>query len=413
MTRHASAAPAASSACLSDGDNVSDSFTEVTTKSWTSRIAESIKGVLIGFVLVAGACVLLFWNEGRAVQTERSLTEGAAVVVSVDPARVDAANEGKLVHVSGDIKAGSPLTDPDFTVSAAALRLVRNVEMYQWKEERRTETRRNAGGSEETVTTYEYVRDWADHRIDSSRFRRPEGHTNPQMRYAGRNLVAQDATLGAFRPGSNVLQRLPAEQAVPLDPALAEKLRGRIGGPVHVVDGRIHLGENPSRPLIGDLRISFSTTPAGPASIVGRQAGAGFADYPTKAGDRLLLVRAGIHSAEDMFRAAQMENRVLTWILRLAGMLLMVFGFFLILNPLVVVADVVPLLGGILSAGAGIVSLFLTAIIAPVVIAVAWFWHRPLTSIIVLAIGLAVAYGFRQWAARKAAAAATVRPATT
>jgi hypothetical protein len=210
-----------------------------------------------------------------------------------------------------------------------------------------------------------------------------------------------------------VLQRLPAEQAVPLDPALAEKLRGRISGPVHVADGRIYLGENPSRPLIGDLRISFKIAPPGPASIVARQTGVGFADYQTKAGDRLLLVRAGVHSAADMFSAAQWENRVLTWMLRLAGIVAMAFGFFLIFNPLVVVADIVPLLGGVLSAGAGIVSLLLTAIVAPLVIAVAWFWYRPLVSAIVLAVGLAAAYGFRKWAARRALARATTRPATT
>jgi hypothetical protein len=392
---------------------MSDSFTEVTTKSWTSRIGESIKGVLFGLALIIGSCVFLFWNEGRAVQTARSLSEGASVVVDVDPARVDPANDGKLIHVSGDIKVGVPLVDPDFTVSATAIRLVRTAEMYQWKEERRTETRRTAGGGEETITTYEYVRTWSDHRIDSSSFRHSGAHTNPQMRYTARALVAGDAALGAFRPGSNVLQRLPAEQAVPLDPALAEKLRGRISGPVHVADGRIYLGENPSRPLIGDLRISFKIAPPGPASIVARQTGVGFADYQTKAGDRLLLVRAGVHSAADMFSAAQWENRVLTWMLRLAGIVAMAFGFFLIFNPLVVVADIVPLLGGVLSAGAGIVSLLLTAIVAPLVIAVAWFWYRPLVSAIVLAVGLAAAYGFRKWAARRALARATTRPATT
>ncbi len=143
-----------------------DSFTETTTKSWGSRIGESIKGVLFGLVLVVGSCIFLFWNEGRAVQTQRSLTEGASLVVPADPSRVDPANDGKLVHLSGDLKPGAPLTDPDFTVSATALRLARTVEMYQWKEESKSETRKNTGGSEETVTTYEYVRTWSETRIE-------------------------------------------------------------------------------------------------------------------------------------------------------------------------------------------------------------------------------------------------------
>ena len=89
----------------------------------------------------------------------------------------------------------------------------------------------------------------------------------------------------------------------------------------------------------------------------------------------------------------------------------MFLGFMLILNPLVVVADVVPFIGNILSAGAGIVSLVLTAIVAPVVIAVAWFWYRPLVSAVVLAIGLALAYGFKRWASQQAAARNAAQPA--
>jgi hypothetical protein len=383
---------------------MSDSFTETTTKSWGSRLGNSIKGVLFGLVLIVGSCIFLFWNEGRAVQTQRSLTEGASLVVSVDPARVDPANDGKLVHLSGDLKPGAPLTDPDFTVTATALRLVRTVEMYQWKEETKTETRKNVGGSEETITTYEYVRTWSDSRIDSSRFKRQEGHINPQMQYRGASYPSRDATLGAFRPGTNVIDRLPASENVSLDPSLAAKLAGRVKGPVHVADWRIYVGESPSQPRIGDLRISFQLAPAGPTSIIGRQAGTGFGEYQTQAGDPLLMVRPGTLSAADMFAAAQRENRILTWILRFAGVLAMFIGFMMILAPLVVVADVVPFIGNILSAGSAIVSLVLTAIVAPVVVAVAWFWYRPLVSAAVLAVGLLLAYGFKRWASQRAAA---------
>jgi hypothetical protein len=331
-------------------------------------------------------------------------------VVSVDPARVDPANDGKLVHLSGDLKPGAPLADPDFQVSATALRLVRTVEMYQWKEETKTETRKNTGGSEERITTYEYHRVWSEGRNDSSRFKRSEGHINPQMAYRSASYTSRDATLGAFRPGANVIDKLPANDAVPLEPSLARKLSGRVKGPVHMDDGRIYLGDNPAQPRIGDLRISFKTAPPGPTSIVGRQTGTGFAEYPTKAGDLLLMARPGTMSAADMFAAAQRENRIFTWILRFAGVFAMFIGFMLILNPLVVVADVVPFIGNILSAGAAIVSLVLTAVVAPVVIALAWFWYRPLVSAVVLAIGLVLAYGFKRWASQRVAAKRAAQP---
>jgi len=386
-----------------------DHFTETSSKSWFTRIGESIKGILVGLFLVAGSTAGLFWNEGRAVQTERSLTEGAGLVTNVPAERVDAAAEGKLVHVASDAKTTAALNDAEFGVSAPGLRLVRTVEMYQWKEESKTETRRNVGGSEETITTYGYVRTWSDGRFDSSRFRRPEGHINPEMRYSGRELYARDATLGAFRLGENVLRQVAASDELRLDPALAAALRQRVGQSAQVVDGRFYIGADPTAPRVGDLRISYRTAPAGPLSVIGRQTGSEFTSYQTNAGDQLLLVSKGRVPAADMFKSAQAENRLLTWILRGVGVLVMFFGFMLIWQPFVVIADVVPLFGDILGAGVWLISLVLTAILAPVVIAIAWFWYRPLVSVIVLVSGLAVAFGIRWFFARRTPAKAPAR----
>jgi hypothetical protein len=140
---------------MSDPGNT---FTEITSRSWISRIGQSIVGVLIGLVMVIASIVVLFWNEGRAIQTARSLAEGAGLVADVDSTRVDPANEGKLVHISGDLTAPGRLSDAEFGVTAKGLRLVRTVEMYQWKEETKTETRQKLGGGEEDVTTYTYLR---------------------------------------------------------------------------------------------------------------------------------------------------------------------------------------------------------------------------------------------------------------
>jgi len=64
---------------------VGDSFTERTHTSWFARIGKSFVAVLFGLVLLVGSSVLLFWNEGRAVQTERSLAEGRGLVSPSSP----------------------------------------------------------------------------------------------------------------------------------------------------------------------------------------------------------------------------------------------------------------------------------------------------------------------------------------
>lgn len=386
-----------------------DSFTETTHASWLGRIGQSIIGVLIGLALIIGAAILLFWNEGRAVQTARSLTEGEHAVIDADPGKVEPANEGRLVHVSGDLATKATLADSEFGISAKAARLVRTVETYQWKEESHTETRKNLGGSEDKVTTYTYVQAWSEQHIDSSHFRQPGGHVNPPQKYRRFEAAARDATLGAFRPSEAVLRRLPATESFRVDPAVATALSGRIG-PMSVADGVIFVGANTAQPRIGDMRVSYHIAPTGPTSVIGRQTGADFAEYQTKAGDRLLLAATGAVSADAMFKQAESENRILTWILRGGGTIAVFVGFVLIGRPLAVVGSVVPLIGDVVGAGLGFAAFLMTAIVVPIIIAIAWLWYRPLISLLVLAIGAALAYLAKMGAGRRSGGA-TMQPA--
>jgi hypothetical protein len=380
---------------------MSDSYTETTRTDWTTRIAASIKGIGAGIILAGLAGYGLFWNEGSAVQTAKSLTEGAGLVVNVDVARVDPANESKLVHVTGQIKAGVRPNDAEFGVAVEGLQLMRTVEMFQWREDKKVETNRGAGGSEEAVTRYSYKQVWSSSPINSQEFKIRDGHANPAMPYSGATFNGGDVTLGAFRPGEQVIRMLPDNQDMHVDAAMADALRARVHAPVQAIDGRFYLGENPSQPRIGDIRIGYHFVPAGPVSIIAQQSGSDFAHYQTKAGNRILMVKPGTSSAVDMFDDAQRANVIWTWILRFICAFVMFVGFKLILDPIVVVADVVPFIGSLLGAGASLVSFIVTAVVAPVVIAVAWLWYRPVVSIIVIAVGAGLALGLRILAGRR------------
>ena len=389
-----------------------DTFVETTSTSWIARIVQSIAGVAFGIVFIFGSIFFLFWNEGRAIQTERSLTEGGKVVIDVGPDSIDPANDGKLIHVSGNAAATAPLADPDFGIATVALHLVRIAEMYQWQEDKEEETRKSLGGSEETVTTYSYKKAWSQDGIDSSSFRHPQDHINPTKRYNGMGVMAADATLGAFRLDAAVLTLLPADAAVRVDAKAADKIKARVAN-AQVIDGKIYIGADPDHPAIGDYRISFVTAPAGPVSVMGRQAGSAFAAYQTKAGDRLLMAVPGTQPASDMFKEAEQENRILTWVIRFAGLFAIWLGAFMVLRPLVVVADVVPVIGSILGAGAGLVALAFAVVAGPAVMAIAWLWYRPLVSLVVLAVGVAAGIGLHRLAARRSAAHAPApAPAT-
>ena len=113
-------------------DFSADSVTEVTTTGWLQRSGQSILGALIGILLVLGSIILLWWNEGRAVEAIRALDRGAGQVVEAQAGAVDPAKDGKLVHLSGTMEPKSPARDTAFGVGADnLLRLRRTVEMYQ------------------------------------------------------------------------------------------------------------------------------------------------------------------------------------------------------------------------------------------------------------------------------------------
>lgn len=389
--------------------------TITTNQSWFSRIGGAFTGVIAGIVLVFVAIWFLWGNEGRAVKTERSLTEGAGLAVTVPSTAVSPGNEGKLVHTTGTLVIAEPLTDPDFAITASGVRLTRNVEMYQWVENKEETTRTKLGGGTETVTTYTYAKEWKSGRVDSSGFKEA-GHDNPEPTVQETDIMAPSGTLGAYTVGENVLTQLGDAQAVPITEEQGAAIQQTIGNrPMNISGNQIILGESATAPAVGDLRISYTVVPAGPISVVGAQTGNTFAQFQTKAGDALLMVARGTQTAAAMFKTAQDNNRTMTWIIRVAGIVGLMIGFGLIMAPIGVLADVIPFLGSIARLGTGIIGFVLAILIGFLTIALAWFAVRPVLSIILIVIALAVVIGFgvlgkKKDKARAAAEAANPTP---
>ena len=373
---------------------MNDHYTETTSVSWFGRIGRSIGGVVFGLVLLVAMIVLLFWNEGRAVTTARSLAEGAGLVASVPSNAIDPTNEGKLVHVTGDVSTDERLTDSAFGITASGVRLERNVEMYQWKETSSSKTETKIGGGEETVTTYAYSREWSSSPISSSGFRQPDGHQNPAMNIESRSFQIEHGKLDAFDLDSQVIGRIGGAKDMPVGADVIDAVRVATGGnqPVSALDGRIHIGIDPTRPRIGDYRIGYELVPLGQISVIARQTGTGFSAYQTEAGDRLLMVDTGVVPADEMFADAVTGNTVFTWVVRLLGLLFLGVAFGMLFAPIGVVADVIPFLGRVVRMGTGLVAFALTALVGSATIALAWFWYRPLLALTILIVGAGMFY---------------------
>ncbi len=366
-------------------------FTETSSESWFGRIINSIKGVAFGFLLIAGSVFLLSYNENRAVKTARSLKESAGVVIDVAADAVNAANDKKLVHVTGEATVKNPPTDSLFAISESALRIRRKVEMYRWEESRHSQTNKKLGGGTETVTTYSYDKKWSEEAIHSSSFKQPEGHTNPAgMTAKSDTFYAPNATLGAFKLPLSLIAKMKGDVALSLGETHLAGLPTSLKEKAKLSEGGFYFGKDSVTPEIGDQRVSFTVLKPGPFSVIASQTGETFEPYLAKAGGEIERVESGAVSAALMLSHAETENKNLTWLLRLAGFVLMAIGISLIISPIVVFADVIPFLGNVLGAGVFIAAVLLAFAGSLLTIAVAWFVVRPLLSVVLIAAAIAL-----------------------
>lgn len=388
---------------------MADSFTETSSNSWFSRILSSFAGVLIGLILIPGAVILLSWNESRSVVTERSLKEGAAAVVEVSPDAIDPANNGKLIHVTGEATAPEKISDSLFGLTVSALRLDRNVEAYQWEEKESTEEKQKLGGGSETVTTYSYQKTWSGRLIDSDGFRHPEGHQNPTGLLAeSRNSLAPDVTLGVFKVPANMVDDLPGAEPLELRAEDVDGLSAELrDSGARVSGGRFYFGKDPASPAVGDQRVAFEVVKPGTFSVLARQSAGSFAPFKTKAGDAIERVEAGSVEASEMFARAAAENAFLTWALRFVGFVLMAIGFACVFKPLGVIVSVLPFLGNLVGLGTGALAFALAVVGSLLTIAIAWIAVRPVFGVSLLILAGAVIFLAGRFAAtvakRKAA----------
>lgn len=384
---------------------------EIEVVSWGSRIMDSIKGVLFGLALFLGSFVLLFWNEGRAVQTARGLEEGRAGVVAITPDKVDPAYENKLVYLTAPAVTTVTLTDAQFGIVAPkALRLARRVEMFQWQEESQTKTDKQVGGSEKKTTTYTYKTVWSEQPIDSSKFKTPQVPANPaRMEFSSTSFDAKPVTVGAFTLPQDMLKNLSPAAAMPITEQALATLPEILKDRARLDDGQLYVGADPAKPQVGDLRIKFTTLESGPVSLVARQVGKSFQPYLTKAGTELSMIDPGTVSADLMFKHALDSNKMLTWILRAVGVAAMAIGLGLIFAPLATIADVLPFLGSLLGMGIGVFAILVSLVLSLITIAIAWLAYRPILGVglTVVAVGLVVAVKMMR---RKKPAAPPVAP---
>ncbi|XP_078309391.1 transmembrane protein 43-like isoform X1 [Crassostrea virginica] len=355
------------------------------------RIGQSLVGVLVGIALLIGASCLLFWNEGRAVKTAKSLDEGLSRVLVVENVfGMDTNNNGALVYFSGELSTGKkPLVDDLHHVTVNAVKLQRTVEMYQWVE---TETKReyNEGGQTRTETTYSYDLEWRSTPINSDSFDNPVGHKN-QRRFPveSKLQVASPVHVGFYHLSEGLVDQISEFRAIPSD------LLPVPHGGYTVYDGMYYMSHNPNSPQAGDIRVIY--TYAGLSgesvlgkpdvvSVIGKLSGNSIVSYESEHGYSLLFLYMGRHSPEAMFAKEHQKNTMISWAVRIGGWLLMFVGFGCLTSIIRTLVDWLPIVRELVAIGVTMMNLTLSISLSLTVIAIGWIAYRPLMGIAILAM---------------------------
>lgn len=355
---------------------------EVTNSSWGSRIVNAFFGILVGIVLIIASFVLIFWNEGHGLHMAQSLQQAEKVLISVPDSPINTANNLHVVHLTGTATTKDILHDKLFGISENAIQLHRHVEMYQWKQTSESHTESKLGGSEQTTKTYSYAPVWSDTLIDSTAFKDPTGHQNPaEMPVNSKKVYAKSVTVGDFKLPHDLVKQIEDNTTVDLAKIDLTQIKSDLDKKVVIHNDYIYAGADPLYPKVGDLRIHVTVVRPQTVSIIAQQNGHTLEPYMAPAGQKVSLLVMGDVSSQQMIADAQSSNTMMMWILRLVSLFMMIIGIALLMGPITVLADVIPFLGSLASAGTFLIAFVVGLLLWTIAIAIAWFVVRPLWSV--------------------------------
>ena len=275
-------------------------------------------------ILLLGVLVM---GPTAEVMSKRDASDyGALKPVEAD--KLDGGQEGKLVFVSGPLSA-PPIHDPELDFTTPAMRLRRQVEIWQWRQTEHdiTQVNPNTRKSEHVRYEYTYSQVWSDQPIDSSKFIQ-KGHDNPSAHLPELfNLLPTELKVGAYKVPPALLDKLGgyfpwhAPSGKPARAGTWDAAKGQFF-PNLPADGK---------PVIGTIRYSYEVTDLPKeASALGQLKGDGLTDFSTPHGTKPVELQVGQSSAQEFLKTDVANTGLVRWFFRICNLVaLLGAGLFL------------------------------------------------------------------------------------
>ena len=361
-------------------------YTETTTTWYWARLWNSLKWILMWIVLIFASITLLWWNEWRTIDVTQWLAEWKKITVNWEVSPIDNNLDWNLIYINWKATTDEILTDDIFFVSDTSIKLIRKVEMFQWKENTKTEKKDNMWWSETTTTTYTYEKIWNENKLSSTNFKE-SWHDNPaNWPYEKLEQIAEDVKVWDIQLTSSFINQINKETQISIkDYSFNKFIKNSKIKNAKNLNNLIYIWNwSINNPEIWDLRISFSAVYPAEISAIWQQNWEKLVSYTTKTDTSINLLQYWTVSIEDMYKKANDDNMFLAWILRWVWLALMYMWFKLLFGLIITLAKVLPFLSSIIGVWTWIISFILTLIIWWWTIIIAWFFVRPLISIIIL-----------------------------
>lgn len=405
---------------------------------------------ILGWFLIPFSLTMLWKNEKKLVTYARVINHAKAEYKAIELDKPLDENELCLVSGTGLTVNRQSLEDHDFGASVDnSYRLIRTVEMYQWKE---TQTKEKEGDTE--VTHYHYHMAWLEKPEDSGKFHEAHNHRNPNNRWPfySSTVEANNITLGGFRLDYNqikVLGKTSTEltwedsgaQAIKMT---SENMQQCGFSQFEYRAGSLYASACPEKNNqggfnnIGDYRVRFSYNKCGETSVLAQQIkdddgrwtfrkwnpnklnvpfgqstdaeadstwGPAYLCYVCLLVNWMFkamfeevvnLFTDGKVTAAQYFADQEKNLELANKVIRPLGIVLTILGLYFIFAPVIAMLKFVPLVGYMLASVASFAAILFAIIVGGTAscftIALAWIFFRPLIGIPLMALTLMGVY---------------------
>jgi hypothetical protein len=354
--------------------------------------------LLGGIVFVAGSGLVLLelLNEPRVIHDAQMLEEGSVTCLAVTPDRVEPANEGKLVHTTGQVTGDETLRDDQLGVSVSGLKLMRTVHIYQWVERRQAHLSGKAKGRT-TTYTFRHEKRWMTRPVDAGKFH-ADSKTGQRPGNVGalplpqHSWYAKEVRLGGFKLATRQVDKMSPEKLSVTQAMLAglpAQWKGRLTlGRNGTLSLPVQPGAKAKDPQIGDVRITFWVVKPQTVSLLARQVGDTFEPWSLREGSNPIdELRPGSVSQDEMFQKMETSSPSPSWSLRVAGTCAVGFGLVLMAQALAGLRGYRPVIGG-RSLLLSLLALLLAPALVLLIHGVRYYFVAPASSVLPLAIGV-------------------------